>query len=106
MDFNIKDFMEEAINRMGNVVRVEIDYDQYDDFRAKLIITAYNENNPVKFNDFLCESVMGVYFGSGCTNEKYIESKEKAKEIRGYLKKNHPNIEVYRSTKCKFVWFE
>ena len=105
MDFDIKLFIEKSMEKIGHIQQIEIDYGQYDDYRAMLVITASNGNHPAKFDDFNCEDVMEFLFGEGVTDEKYLESKLIAKKIRSYIKKNYPNIKVYRSTKCSFAWF-
>lgn len=104
--FDVEMFLQESSEKIGKIHRVEITYAQYDDYRAKLVITAYNRNHPLKFGDCNCESIMEFLFGEGMTDEKYVQSKVTANRIRSYIKNQFPDIKVYRSTKCTFAWFE
>lgn len=106
MDFDIKSFLEKSTEKIGDIQRIDIEYEQYDDNRAKLVITASNGIYPAKFDDYHCEPILEFYFGEGFTDETYLESKSVARELRSYIKNNYPNIKVYRSTKCNFSWFE
>ncbi len=104
--FDIEMFLQESIKKIGKIHQVEITYGQYDDYRAKLVITAFNGNHPLKLGDYNCESIMEFLFGEGMTDEKYVQSKCIANKIRAYIKRNFPDVRVYRSTKCTFAWFD
>lgn len=104
--FDVEMFLQESSEKIGKIHRVEITYGQCDDYRAKLVITAYNGNYPLKFEDYNCKYIMEFPFGVGMTDEKYMQSKYIANEIRAYIKRQFPDIRVYRSTKCVFAWFE
>ena len=104
--FDIEMFLQESIKKIGKIHQVEITYGQYDDYRAKLVITAFNGNHPLKFGDYNCESIMEFLFGEGISDEKYLQSKVIANRIRSHIKRNFPDIRVYRSTKCTFAWFD
>ena len=105
MAFNIYNFLDRSICKLGYIRRIEIEYWQDDLYKAGLHITAMSENYPAKFEDFHCETIMKFSFGERETDEKYLESKRIANEIRSYIKRNHPSIDIYRATKCNFAWF-
>lgn len=104
--FDVEMFLKESSEKIGKIHQVEITYSQCDDCRVQMVITAYNGNHPLKFEDYNCESIMEFLFGEGMSDEKYLQSKVTANRIRSYIKNQFPDIKVYRSTKCTFAWFD
>ena len=104
--FDIKMFLQECTKKIGRIHQVEITYSQCDECRVQMVITAYNENHPLKFGDYNCKPITEFSFGEGMSDEKYLQSKVTANMIRSYIKNQFPDIKVYRSTKCTFAWFD